>query len=315
MNAPSPHHQPVLVDAVMRHLAPERGGRFVDGTVGCGGHARMVLAAAPENQLLGLDADQEALDEAARVLAPFAERFRLVRTNYTAMRDIAIELGWQSVDGILLDVGISSLQVDRPQRGFSYQHDGPLDMRMDAGQELTAARVLNRCDVDELTGIFKLYGELPGARKLAHAVVARRERNPWAWTGEFAELVRTTLPQPRGRRSPIEARAFQALRIAVNNELESLDVALEEAIELLAPGGRLVVISFHSLEDRLVKRTFRDAAASCVCPPDFPVCRCDKVATLKPLTRKPIQADEDEIRRNRRAACARLRAAERLPAA
>jgi 16S rRNA (cytosine1402-N4)-methyltransferase len=284
----------------------------IDGTVGGGGHAEAILKAAADVHLLGIDRDDEALAAAGMRLSDFGPRVSLVRGSYTEMRELARDQGWSEVDRILLDLGVSSHQIDTGNRGFSHRQDGPLDMRMDRRSPVTAASILNRASQEELARIFREYGEERQAARVAHAVVERRQQRPWERTGEFAELVTRIVGHPRHGHLPPATRCFQALRIAVNQELEQLQQGLERAVELLAPGGRLVVISFHSLEDRMVKNFFRQAALTCVCPPDFPECRCDKQATLKVLTRKPEQATAEELEQNRRAAPAKLRAAEKL---
>jgi len=228
------------------------------------------------------------------------------------MRQHAEQLGWDRVDGVLLDVGISSMQVDTAQRGFSHRLDGPLDMRMDRRGPVTAATIVNTWSEDQLTDVFRRYGEERRARRVARAVVTQREEQPFSRTGELAELLKRVVGQRRGPTLPPATRCFQGLRIAVNRELEELEDGLAGALELLRPGGRLVVISFHSLEDRIVKHSFRHEAATCVCPPGLPVCVCGKSAALRILTRKPLRPSADEVTMNRRAASAKLRAAERL---
>lgn len=309
-----PVHAPVLLRETLFHLAPQ-GGRFIDGTCGAGGHSAAILGAHPDNRLLGLDVDPAALALARARLAEFGERAQLRHGSYTGMAAFAAELGWEQVDGVLLDFGVSSMQIDQAERGFSYRAelDGPLDMRFDRRQTLTAAWLLNHADERELTRLFREHGELPFARSLARAVTARRAEQPWERTGEFADLVRHVAgPRRAGRQSPPEGRAFQALRIAVNDELETVRQGLSEGVALLAPEGRIVAISFHSGEDRIVKQFFRFEEQECVCPPGLPVCRCGKIPRLEVLTSKPVQCDEDEARQNPRARPARLRAARRL---
>jgi 16S rRNA (cytosine1402-N4)-methyltransferase len=305
-------HEPVLVEPVLELLQPRPGGHYLDGTVGGGGHAAALLTAAPDAHLLGLDQDDEALAAAAARLAPFGDRVTLRRARYSTMADVAHQLGWNQVDGILLDIGVSSHQINTPIRGFAHRFDGPLDMRMDRRQSLTASGLLNHTSEEELARIFRDYGEEPRARALAHAVAVRRREAPWERTGELAELAAAVCGGHQ-RSLPGATRAFQALRIAVNDELGELERGLRAAHDLLAPGGRLAVISFHSLEDRLVKNFFRDAAAACLCPPGLPECRCGKVVTLHVVTRKPIFARPAELAANPRSAPARLRVAERLP--
>ncbi len=305
-------HTPVLPVEVLDYLAVRPGGCYIDGTVGGGGHAELILRAAEGVRLLGIDRDDEALAAAGQRLAPFGEQVRLVKGRFSDLASLASQAGWNRLDGILLDVGVSSHQLDSAGRGFSFRQDGPLDMRMDRGGRLTAAALLNTATEFELRRIFRDYGEEPQAGRLARAVVEQRAVQPFARTSELAAVAERVVMRRRGETLPAATRCFQALRIAVNQELDELAGALEVAVDWLRPGGRLVVISFHSLEDRIVKNCFRLAAATCVCPPDFPVCRCGKQATLKILTRRPVQAGDEELARNRRAAPAKLRAAERL---
>jgi len=306
-------HQPVMTKEAMSFLVAPQGSRFIDGTIGQGGHAELLLASQDKAVLIGIDRDGEALEDARARLAPFGSRVRLFRGRFAQMAEFAAQAGWDAVDGVLLDLGMSSLQLDSPARGFSFRVDGPLDMRMDMRSQVTAASLLNHRSEDELADIFFNFGEERRARRLARALTERRRRTPWERTGELAELIEVTIGSHRRRKTPAATRCFQALRIAVNGELDELPRGLEAAVSLLRPGGRLVAISFHSLEDRIVKNFFRDQAADCVCPPDFPVCVCRKQATLRVLTRKPARPGDDEVRANRRAAPARLRAAERLP--
>ena len=301
-----------MPDVVVAHLNATTCRRIIDGTLGGGGHARCLLEASASSELLGIDQDEAAIEAAGRNLAAFGDRVHIRRGPFSQMAEFAEELGWDSVDGILLDVGVSSHQIDTPTRGFSHRADGPLDMRMDRRSPVTAATILNHESEANLTRIFRDYGEERQARRIARAVVRRRQEKPWERTGELAELLEKVLGPSRPGSLPVSTLPFQALRIAVNEELEELEDALIAAADLLAVGGRLVVIAFHSLEDRMVKQFFRRAEATCVCPPDFPVCRCGKTATLRVVTRKPDRASETERAVNRRAASARLRAAEKL---
>jgi 16S rRNA (cytosine1402-N4)-methyltransferase len=305
-------HIPVLAGDVLQAFAVLEKPRIIDGTLGLGGHSAMLLESIPDSQILGIDRDDTALREAAQRLAPYGDRVQLFRGPFSALAEFAEEAGWETVDGILLDVGVSSPQIDTPARGFSHRFDGPLDMRMDRRLKETAATLLNTESEEELADIFFYYGEERHARRVARAVVKRREERPWARTAEFAELVEQVVGRPR-HGPPPATRCFQALRIAVNDELGELDRALAAAVPLLATGGRLAVISFHSLEDRIVKQFYRHEASTCVCPPDIPVCICDKVATLRIVTRKPITASAAERESNRRAGSAKLRVAEKLP--
>lgn len=305
-------HIPVLPREAVTWLNVQPDGLYIDGTLGGGGHTELILRAGGRCQVLGIDRDGDAVKAAGERLASFGARAHLFRGCFSDMDAFAGELGWERVDGILLDVGISSHQLDTPVRGFSFRSDGPLDMRMDRRARTTAATLLNTAGEEELRRIFREYGEEPRAGAVARAVVRRREEKPFSRTAEFAELCEAVAEKRQGRKLPPATRCFQALRIAVNEELEELRAVLDRAIALLKPGGRLVVISFHSLEDRIVKHAFRDAAATCVCPPGMPVCRCGKTATLNVLTRKPVFAADDELAANPRAGSARLRAAEKI---
>jgi len=306
-------HIPVLRDAVLDALRPGHlpAGRFVDGTVGAGGHAAAILESAPDARLLGLDRDPAALALARDRLAPFGERAALVHASYEQVAaHVAAWLGeGAGVDGILLDLGISSMQVDDPARGFAFAHEGPLDMRFDpTAPGPTAAEIVNTWPADDLADILFRYGEERNSRRIARAIVAAR---PLATTRQLAEVIAAAQRGPREKIHPA-TRAFQALRIAVNDELGAVERVLPVAIDLLRPGGRLAVISFHSLEDRIVKQTFRLEATDCICPPRQPVCTCGHVARVTLVTRKPVTAGADEIARNPRSRSARLRVVERL---
>lgn len=306
-------HLPVLYREVVDFLATgNEPCRLIDGTLGCGGHSSLILKANPQAQLLGIDRDGDALERAGEILDFAADRITLKRGNFSELADFAGEAGWDSVDAILLDIGISSPQIDDAERGFALRLDGPLDMRMDKRSPLTASRLLNNSGETELARIFYEYGEEKRSRRLARAIVERREEKPFERTLEFAEFCEKVLGKSRPGKLPTPTKVFQALRIAVNDELGELKKALRDAVPLLKKGGRLAVISFHSLEDRIVKEFFREQAASCVCPPGLPVCVCKHEAKVKILTRKPVTAKPDEIEFNRRAASAKLRVVEKL---
>jgi len=301
-------HQPVLYQEIIHALRPKSTGHYVDGTLGAGGHAAGLLAASePGGLLLGLDVDPQALDLARQNLAPFGERACLIKAPYTSLPDQLARLGWDSVDGILLDLGASSMQFDTPERGFSFLADGPLDMRFDPSNPLTAAEIVNTWPEDELADVLFDYGEERASRRIARAIVQARPVNG---TRKLAAVIEKAL----GRHGPHHpaTQTFQALRIAVNGELESLEKTLPAAVEALAPGGRLAVISFHSLEDRRVKEFFRQESRDCICPPPQPACTCGHKASLKEITRRPITPTEEEINRNSRARSAKLRVAEKL---
>ncbi|MBL7183801.1 MAG: 16S rRNA (cytosine(1402)-N(4))-methyltransferase RsmH [Anaerolineae bacterium] len=301
-------HIPVLYQEGLAGLQIRPGGRYIDGTVGGGGHAHGILvASAPDGELLGIDADPMAVASAGERLAEFGRRVTLVQGNFVDLEEIALEHGFGSVDGILFDLGLSSLQLEAAGRGFSFQLDGPLDMRFDPSQMTTAADLVNDLSVEELASILFRYGEEPRARRIARAIVAERPINT---TGELAALVSASVG--RRRRLHPATRTFQALRMAVNEEMECLAEALPQALRLLASGGRLTVISFHSLEDRLVKQFFRREARDCLCPPEVPVCVCSHRATLGIVTKKPIRPSAEEVAANPRSRSAKLRVAYRL---
>lgn len=301
-------HVPVLFDEVLEWMAPIPAGRYIDSTVGAGGHAWGILeASSPDGRLLGLDADPKALEVARARLAGFGDRVLLIHANFDTLETFAPAHGFDAVDGILLDLGLSSMQLADATRGFSFQEEGPLDMRFDPRQTRTAADLVNTLPADELADILWRYGEERYARRIARAIVAQR---PIHTTQELVAIIEHAIPG-RGRIHPA-TRTFQALRIATNDELGALERALPQAVSLLKPGGRLLVISFHSLEDRIVKQFFRETERDCICPPELPACVCDHEATLKVLTRKPIAPSAEEIERNPRSRSAKLRVAARL---
>jgi 16S rRNA (cytosine1402-N4)-methyltransferase len=305
-------HQSVMLCEVLELFKGHGIQRFVDGTLGGAGHSSAILEALPKAELLGLDRDEAALAAARLRLAHFGERVHVMHSQYSCMLEAAHSLGWDTVDAVLLDLGVSSPQIDTPERGFSFRFDAPLDMRMDQSTGRTAAQLLNELPEKELADIFYQYGEERKSRQIARAVVAQRERAPWRGTKEFAAMVSAIVGHGQKNGLPPATRCFQALRIAVNDELGELELGLRAALELLAPGGLLVVISFHSLEDRMVKQFLAYQAATCVCPPGLPVCVCGKVKTMEVLTHKPLRPTEEEQAVNGRAACAKLRAAVKL---
>lgn len=305
-------HTTVLLEEAVSALTAGSGRRYLDCTLGGGGHAARLLETCPEAEVLGLDCDETALQAAATRLAPFAGRFHLRHSRFSGLMPALREIGWEQVDGVLFDLGVSSPQIDTPERGFSIRFDAPLDMRMDTSAPLTAADLLNQTEEQDLANLIYQFGEEKRSRAIARAIVERRRLKPWTRTGELAELLEKIVGRARQHGLPPATRTFQALRIAVNRELQELQEGLQGAISCLAPGGRLVVITFHSLEDRIVKQTIRDAASSCVCPPGLPVCHCHKQPVLRPVTRKPLLPGEEETRTNRRAACAKMRVAEKL---
>lgn len=304
-------HVPVLLEEVIRALAVRPGGRYVDATIGSGGHAAAILThSSPGGQLLGIDADPKAITAARERLSEYRASLLLVGDYFANLKDICLRHDFLPVHGILLDLGLSSLQLENRQRGFSFQHDAPLDMRHHPDQEITAADIINTYPEAELESLIREYGEEPHSRRIARRVVAERPINT---TVALARLIETVVGLRHGRTHPA-TRTFQALRIAVNRELEQLKEVLKQAVEILGFEGRLVVISYHSLEDRVVKQFMQREAAACVCPPEVLECRCQHQATLKILSRKVIKPSPLEVRRNPRSRSARLRAAERITA-
>jgi 16S rRNA (cytosine1402-N4)-methyltransferase len=302
----SGYHAPVMVREVMDLLTPERGGLYLDGTLGGGGHAEALLERGPTARLIGTDRDPDALREAGERLARFGERFTPVRSNF-ADAVAAAEIGDGSLDGVLLDLGISSHQIDADERGFTFRPGAPLDMRMaqSTAGEPSAADLLNEMDEAELATLFFRYGEEKRSRKLARIVLEMREREPFATSDHLLDAIRRTLG-PRAEAAD-KARIFQALRIAVNGEIQALERALESFRRALAPGGVFAVLAYHSLEDRLVKNAFRDWSLDCVCPPGFVQCQCRGTPLGTTITRKPMSATEQETLANPRARSARLR--------
>lgn len=319
MSDQTPHH-PVLYNEIIHVLQPRRGGFYVDGTLGAGGHAWGILtASSPDGRLLGLDVDPQALELARSRLASFGERAIIRKASYATLYEQLQQMGWSQVQGILLDLGASSMQFDTPERGFSFREDAPLDMRFDPDNPVGAADLVNSLSERELADILYQYGEERRAYQVARVIVQAR---PIWTTGELARVVARAMSigdrvhrstSRSGKRGMHPAtRTFQALRIAVNHELESLEKVLPQAVDALAPGGQLAVISFHSLEDRLVKQFVRRESRDCLCPPRQPVCTCGHKAALREITRHPVRPEEVEIQQNPRARSARLRVAEKL---
>jgi 16S rRNA (cytosine1402-N4)-methyltransferase len=305
-------HQPVLVAELVDLLAPalDTGGTFVDATLGRGGHARAVLEASQHARLVGIDRDAVALEKSRANLAEFSDRSRFVRSNFKEIAAVLERLGDEEVRGVLFDLGVSSPQLDDTARGFGYRSEGPLDMRMDLSQQLTAGDVVNTYSVPQLTSVIRRYGEERFASRVARAIERSR---PIETTTKLAEVVKDAIPAATRRTGPHPARrTFQAIRIEVNDELAALEDALPAAVDALEPGGRVAVISYHSLEDRIVKKYFTQEARGCTCPPEFPVCRCDAHARVRVLTRRPIRPPGAETQHNPRASSAKLRVAERL---
>ena len=314
------HHIPVLCDKVVDFLNPKSEGVYIDGTVGLGGHSAAILeTSTPNGRVIGIDMDVEALTVAENRLNTFGGRSSLINGNFAEMDVLLAKHSVHAVDGILLDLGVSSLQLDTPHRGFSFNHTGPLDMRMNFGGELdsakqatlTAMQVVNDSTLDVLVDIFRRYGEERFAKRIANRVVRARQQEPITTTTQFAEIVKKAVPQKAFKIHPA-TRVFQALRIHVNAELENLESGLDIAISLLKPGGCLCVITFHSLEDRIVKRCFQTCARTCICPPKTPICICEHKPSVEILTKRPVLPSETEIQNNPRARSAKLRTARKL---
>jgi 16S rRNA (cytosine1402-N4)-methyltransferase len=301
-------HRPVLYQEIIHALRPRQGGHYVDATLGAGGHAQGILRASqPDGSLLGLDVDPEALAIAHERLEPFGERAILVRASYTTLVEQLQALSWEQVDGVVLDLGVSSMQLESAERGFSFRYDAPLDMRFDPENPESAAYLVNTLPEAELADLISRYGEEHRARRVAHAIVRARPVNT---TRQLAQVVANVTSGGRPGIHPA-TRTFQALRIAVNRELEALEQVLPQAVSVLAPQGRLAVISFHSLEDRIVKQYFRQESKDCLCPPKQPVCTCGHKASLIEITRTPVRPEEAEVKDNPRSRSARLRIAEK----
>lgn len=307
-------HQSVLLNEVVHYLDIKPAGVYLDATIGGGGHALQIASRMNHQGLLiGIDQDQAAIQASQERLANVNPTVKLFRSNFEAIPEILKDLGIDAIDGALFDLGVSSFQLDEIERGFSYKSDAPLDMRMDRSRPFSAFHLVNSASIDELTRIIGEYGEERWAKRIALFIDRQRREKEIKTTGELAEIIKSAIPAATRRTGPHPARrTFQALRIAVNNELEVLEKALEETIPLLGQGGRLVVISFHSLEDRIVKNVFAKEAKGCCCPKELPVCQCNRQPRLKILTRKPVVPTEDEIRLNPRARSSKLRSAEKL---
>lgn len=307
-------HRPVLLDEVLEGLKIKKDGCYVDGTLGGAGHASEVCRRLGENgRFIGIDQDEDAITAAKKRLEPFGEKVTVVRSNYCEMKKVLGDLGITKVDGILLDIGVSGYQFDNAERGFTYREDAPLDMRMDVRQERSAYTVVNEYSEQELYRVIRDYGEDPFAKNIAKHIVQARQKKPVETTGELVALIRAAIPMRVQKTMGHPAKqTFQAIRIEVNRELEVLDDSIDMMIDLLNPGGRLCIITFHSLEDRIVKNRFRTAENPCICPPNFPVCMCGRKSKGKAVTRKPVIPSQKEITENRRAKSSKLRIFERI---
>ena len=301
-------HVSVLYQQIINALRPKSPGLYVDATIGAGGHAQGILEqSAPDGQLLGMDIDPQALELSLQRLRLYKNRIHLFHSSYTELQRILQSLGWNLVNGIVIDLGVSSMQIDTPERGFSFKNDGPLDMRFNPAQTISASDIVNGYSEAELAELIWRYGEERESRRIARLIVQNR---PFRSTNELANAISSSLRSHPGAIHPA-TRTFQALRIAVNHELEGLEIFLPQAVASLASGGRLAVISFHSLEDRIVKQFFRRESRDCVCPPGQPVCNCGHKASIIELTRHPITADPIEVAGNIRARSAKLRVVEK----
>ncbi len=307
-------HKPVMLEECMEALKLFDGGIWFDGTVGGGGHSYEILKRTAENgRLLATDLDDEAIAAATERLSPFNGRFRIYKSNYKDYAKVFDEAGVEKVDGVLIDFGVSSHQIDDADRGFSYKAaDAPLDMRMNTSAYLTAEIVLNTYTEEKLARILKTYGEETFAKQIARNIVKERSVKPLKTCGEFAEIIRKSIPAKFRYGAPCERKSFQAIRIEVNAELDGLCELVQGLTRSLKKGGRIAILTFHSLEDRIVKEAFREMENPCTCPGSFPVCVCGKEAEIKIITKKPITAGEEELEENSRSKCAKLRVAERL---
>ncbi len=308
------HHIPVLFEETIANLNIRPSGIYIDGTLGGAGHSYEIAKRLTEGgRLVGIDQDEDAIQAATAHLSPFADRVTIVHDNYEHIPEIAERLGIREADGILLDIGVSSYQLDNPERGFSYNEDEPLDMRMDQENPVSAKTIVNTWSAEELARILKDYGEERYAGRIAENIAKAREQHPLETTGELVAIIRSSIPMKMQEKygNPCK-RTFQAIRIACNRELDVLQDSIDSLIDLLAPGGRLCIITFHSLEDRIVKNAFRRNENPCTCPPEFPVCVCGKKSKGTVITKKPITASEEELAANKRAASAKLRVFEKI---
>lgn len=308
------HHIPVLLTQTVEELHIRPSGIYFDGTLGGAGHSFEIAKRLEEGgRLIGIDQDEEAIEAAKKHLAPYADRVTIVHDNYEHIPEIAQRLGISQADGILLDIGVSSYQIDNPARGFSYNEDEPLDMRMDQENPVSAKTIVNTWSEEDLTRILRDYGEERYAQRIADNIAKEREEHPLETTGELVKIIRASIPMKMQEKygNPCK-RTFQAIRIACNRELDVLQDSIDGLIDLLAPGGRLCIITFHSLEDRIVKNAFRRNENPCTCPPEFPVCVCGKKSKGTVITKKPITASEEELGSNSRAASAKLRVFEKI---
>ncbi len=314
MSLPAEIHVPVMLNEALEALNVSAGGLFVDATLGMGGHTEAILQASPKTQVIGLDRDGEALEIAKGRLSKFGDRFTAIHSDYRQIKSSLLENGITEVNGILADLGISSFQLDTPERGFSFRfsEDSPLDMRMDRGEETTAADLVKSLGEKELADLIFEYGEERASRRIAHRIVQARAKTPITTTKQLADLVIGAVQQKGHWKIHPATKTFQALRIAVNRELEGLGEFIADAVDLLATDGRLVIITFHSLEDRPVKQALKYQSGYCLCPPQLPACRCGTKRRIELLSSKPVQPSANEVAVNARSRSAKLRASKKL---
>lgn len=305
-------HYSVMAKECIESLAIDPNGIYVDATLGGGGHSSLIAAKLQKGLLIGIDQDRDAIAAATQRLAPYGERFKAVKSNFSALRAVMEEQSIPAIDGILFDLGVSSFQLDEESRGFSYRFDAPLDMRMDRENPLDAYQVVNAYSKEQLTEILYRYGEERMSPRIAAAICRRREEAPIETTGQLVEIIEKVFPPKEryGNKHPAK-RTFQAIRIEVNGELKILEQAIRDAVELLKPGGRIAVMTFHSLEDRIIKNVFADLASGCICNKNLPVCVCGRKPVIKQITHKPITATPQELAENNRSKPAKLRVAEK----
>lgn len=307
-------HVPVMLNETIDNLVWKSGGIYVDGTLGAGGHSEEILKRLDKSgRLIGIDRDEEAINAASLRLQDYKEKLTLVHSNFSNVKNVLLQLELEKIDGMMMDLGVSSPQLDNPERGFSYMNDAPLDMRMDKDSKLTAGEIVNEYTEEELKHIILEYGEERWASRIANFIVREREKHPILTTFELVEIIKSAIPASARRVGPHPAkRTFQAIRIAVNRELDEIERVIPDIVDILNPNGRLCIITFHSLEDRIVKDEFKRLENPCTCPSDFPICVCNKKPKIKIITKKPIKPDENEIGINPRSRSAKLRVAEKL---
>lgn len=307
-------HKPVLLEESIKYLCPMEDGVYIDATMGLGGHTKSLIEACNNNaKIIGMDVDENALNVARERLAEYQDNIVFVNKNYINIDNTISDLNIKKVNGIIADLGLSSFQLDHSGKGFSFNKNEPLDMRMDASLQFTAYDLVNEMDQSELENIFKIYGEERFSRNISKSIIKNRVSKPIQTSSELAALVSNSIPKKfHPKRIHPATKTFQALRIAINNELENLKIFIEKAIKILKPGGRIVIISFHSLEDRIIKKTFKKFHSPCICPPDLPICSCGNIPNFKIINKSPIRPQESEIIENPRARSAKMRVGEKI---